>query len=171
MVKKHDAAGALLWSKIFEGEDTTVLGGGSASSVAIDASDNILFSGHVAEAIDLGGGPLPPGSAFVAKLTPAGEPLWSRVAPRGHRLALDPGGNIVEISDGAAGQGFRLTKLDPDASELWSQDFAGAFARHLTIHRDGWIAVTGQLTGTADLGGGPLVSAGATDIFIAAFDP
>ncbi|WP_437948105.1 hypothetical protein WME98_46660 [Sorangium sp. So ce296] len=87
VVKKHDAAGALLWSKIFEGEDTTVLGGGSASSVAIDASDSILFSGYVAEAIDLGGGPLPPGSAFVAKLTPraslcgAGSPPAAIASP------------------------------------------------------------------------------------------
>ncbi|AUX38701.1 uncharacterized protein SOCE26_000790 [Sorangium cellulosum] len=171
VVRKHDPSGALLWSEIFEGEDTTVLGGGSARSVAIDASDNILFSGYVAEAIDLGGGPLPPGSTFVAKLTPAGEPLWSRVAPHGDRLALDPGGNIVEISGGAGGHGFRLTKLDPDAAELWSQEFAGALASHLAIDREGRIAVTGQLTGTADLGAGPLVSAGAKDIFIATFDP
>ncbi|MDC0685707.1 SBBP repeat-containing protein [Sorangium atrum] len=171
VVKKHDRAGALLWSKIFEGEDITVLGGASASSVAIDASDNILFSGYVAEAIDLGGGPLAPGSTFVAKLTPSGEHLWSREAPHGDRLALDRGGNIVEISEGAAGRGFRLTKLDPDAAELWSQDFAGALASHLAIDREGRIAVTGQLTGTADLGAGPLVSAGAKDIFIAAFAP
>lgn len=55
----------------------------------------------------------------------------------------------------------------------WSQSFGSASdqsAYDITKDASGNIIIVGELYGTVDFGGGPLVSAGGSDIFIAKFD-
>lgn len=49
-----------------------------ASHVAIDGHDNMVVLGTYSGALDLGGGPLPPASAYLLKLDKDGKFLWSR---------------------------------------------------------------------------------------------
>ncbi|WP_437850886.1 hypothetical protein [Sorangium sp. So ce363] len=61
--------------------------------------------------------------------------------------------------------------VEPGAP-LWSVSFPGE-ASFASINADGAsnVLLTGQLSGTADLGGGPLTSAGQRDVLIAKLDP
>ncbi|NIO27869.1 MAG: T9SS type A sorting domain-containing protein [Candidatus Latescibacteria bacterium] len=61
-----------------------------------------------------------------------------------------------------------------DLIHLWSQRFGdgnGQFGRSVTVDNLGNVIVTGYFSGTVDFGGGPLTSAGSSDIFVAKFDP
>src|SRR5262249_15002890 len=69
---------------------------------------------------------------------------------------------------------FFLLKLSPAGSYLWSRSFGGSgddVAYGVDVDGGGNIAVVGSFQNTMDLGGGPLTSAGLSDIFIAKFSP
>jgi len=66
-----------------------------------------------------------------------------------------------------------LAKYSPAGAHLWSKSFGGA-ASSVTVQRvavdgSGNVAVTGSYTGTVNFGGGPLASAGGSDIFLAEY--
>ncbi len=71
------------------------------SSVATDASKNILLTGYYEGPIDFGNGPLPHAGArntFVAKLDPSGAPRWSKGhggSATGMGIAADATGNLL----------------------------------------------------------------------------
>jgi hypothetical protein len=94
-----DASGQHLWSKRFG--DATLQAGVSA---ALDGIGNALVTGYFNGAVDFGGGPLASaggGDFFVAKLDPAGQPLWSkRYGDASYqywigRVAADSFGNVL----------------------------------------------------------------------------
>ncbi|WP_437735335.1 nucleotide-binding protein [Sorangium sp. So ce1335] len=64
--------------------------------------------------------------------------------------------------------------VTPACEEVWSRGFGdpnGQYARSVAIDADGNVLVAGQIEGTVDFGGGPLVATGAgVDAFVAKFD-
>lgn len=67
-----------------------------------------------------------------------------------------------------------LAKYDTAGTHLWSQRFGNTAVedgRSVATDQVGNIVVTGRFVGTVDFGGGPLISAGANDIFLLKLDP
>jgi hypothetical protein len=97
-VAKLDPAGAHVWSKRFGDSDSQYVLG-----LAVDGLGQIALTGSLQGTIDLGGGALTSaGSAdvFLAKLTPAGAPIWSQRfgdagSQTGRDVAFDLGGNLL----------------------------------------------------------------------------
>jgi uncharacterized protein (AIM24 family) len=104
----------------------------------------------------------------------------------GERVAVDKDGDLViaghfggsvnfggeDLVSGGALDVF-LTKLDTDGGHLWSKRFGDADDQYVTdvaVDNDGNVLVAGSFSGSIDLGGGSLASAGGTDAFIAKFD-
>ena len=130
-VAKLSPAGAHLWS--------TYLGGGDyddGNGLATDSANNIYVTGRTRSAgwaaggfnVNLNGGDGGNYDAFVAKLSPAGAPLWSSYLGAGnldvgHAIALDGAGNVI-----VAGE----TK-----SAGW---VSGGFGTTYHGTRDGWVA-------------------------------
>ncbi|WP_437997557.1 SBBP repeat-containing protein [Sorangium sp. So ce185] len=67
-----------------------------------------------------------------------------------------------------------VIKLGPSGAPVWSKSFGDDNIQHvqrISTDADGNVLLIGHFRGTIDLGGGPLVSAGARDIFVAKLDP
>ncbi len=180
-VAKLDPTGNVLWVKRFnEGIPIWSL----SDSVAVDASGNITFAGSLWGTADLGAGPVTSTGtrdAFVVKLDPDGNHLWSKhfggasslTAPGG--IAVDGQGNVLltgQLSGSADfGGGARvskangdifLVKLDAAGNHLWSKLFGddGADAGwSVAADPAGNVLVRGRSWGSADFGGGPLSGA------------
>jgi FlgD Ig-like domain/Beta-propeller repeat len=104
----------------------------------------------------------------------------------GQGVAVDGSGNVfmtgrfigtVDFGGGGlVSAGFDdivVAKFSPTGAHLWSQRFGSTgLDRGLAIAVDGSgnVTVTGAFSGTVDFGGGPLVSAGGQDIFVASYD-
>lgn len=193
VVAKYDPTGGYLWSKRFGGMmDQT------PNAVAIDALGNAVVAGALAGATDFGGGLLTSAGnsdVFVAKLSLAGNPVWSQRFGDGQDqvatgVAVDGPGNAfvtgrfygkVDFGGGTltstGGSNVFLAKMSTNGNPLWSQRFGGAKgagARGVATDTSGNVVVTGQFEGTIDFGGGPLTSHGsafgAGDVFVAKFN-
>jgi hypothetical protein len=185
---KLDATGAHLWSRQYGGPGDQ-LGNG----VATNAS-GVYIVGTFSETIELAEVHTSVGNedVFVAKLDLEGTPLWSRrfggfEADEGRRIAVDDAGNVVitgefrgefDFDDGAyVSAGLRdifVLKLDPCGKLLWSKQLGNALDNAyeaLAVDKTGNVYVGGRFEGTIDFGGGPLTSAGSTDIFVVAYEP
>ena len=189
---KIDAAGNYVWGKAF-GDQGDQFG----ASVAVDGAGNVLATGRFGGTIDLGSGALvSSGGAdvFLARFGPDGALMWSkRFGGSGDQwgtsVKADSAGNVVltgflsgvgsvDFGGGVIaspnGSNSFAAKFDPLGSHLWSNGFgeqSGSLAYDLAVDGAGNVIVTGQFTGTLDLDSGPLTSAGASDIFVAQFDP
>jgi hypothetical protein len=185
---KLDATGAHVWSGAYGGAGDQ-LGAG----VATNAS-GVYIVGTFSETIELADVHRSDGNAdvFVAKLDLQGNPLWSRQfggveADEGRRIAVDDAGNVVitgefrgefDFGNGTyASAGLRdifVLKLDPCGNLLWSKQIGNALDNAyeaLAVDKTGKVYVGGRFEGTIDFGGGPLTSAGSTDIFVVAYEP
>jgi hypothetical protein len=168
--------------------------------VAFDAGGNVVFAGTFAEAIDLGGGPLPSAGqadAFVAKLSPSGAHVFSRAwgdpGAQGMRaVAVDSAGNVivagfftgsVDFGGGplqsAGAADFVLVGLGPDGAHRYSVRFGDASAQcdqnlecriALAVTPADEVLLAGHLRGTIDFGGDPLAAVDVEDVFVARFD-
>lgn len=150
-----------------------------------------LLTGYYFGTIDFGHGLLPDttgGKVFVTKIGPQG---WSRGFvtgddySTGNGVAVDPNGNViaagvaappVDFGGGPRDGGAFVVKFDPSGNHLWSKTFgpppaSDASASAVAVDSAGNIVVTGSFNNTIDCGGGPLVSAGGYDVFVAKFDP
>jgi hypothetical protein len=196
-VARFDAGGNHVWSRGFA--DGSHLSMGNA--VAFDPSGNVLVTGGFHDSLDLGNGKLEGATewnptAFVAKLGPGGETLWSKAATTGSSngsseafgLAVDGAGDLaltgafyktLDLGAGplesAGGKDIFTAGLAADGEAHWSRRFGddgsiqegrAAAARP----QGGWL-FTGVFSGTVDLGNGPQTSKGMCDLFVAAFEP
>jgi hypothetical protein len=180
-------SGNHLWSKRFGDA-----GNQWTEGIATDANGNVLVSGAFEGTVDFGGGPLTSAGiwdAFVAKLDPAGDHLWSqRIGEQAYAfITTDAAGNVlvvgyfqgtVDLGGGpltsAGDWDVFVAKLDAAGNHLWSKRFGDASlqgAESIATDAAGNVLVTGYFEGTVDLGGGPLTSAGDSDIFVAKLDP
>jgi hypothetical protein len=151
---KLAADGSVTWQKTFSGA-----GEASASSVAMDASGNVLVVGSISGSnFDLGGGSMAaPLGIFVAKYAPDGSHQWS------HRMA---GASGAKILGGFASNGDVLAvawaarNLDVEGAVvspgLLRFDAAGTFIRTTTAPESLAMRVAGDVfvAGAGALGGG-----------------
>jgi hypothetical protein len=130
---------------------------------------------------------------FIASLSDTGEPIWSKRFGDGDNdaqwlddITVDPAGeifisghfeNAIDFGGGplvgAGADDFYVAKLSADGSHLWSQRFGDQDMQldlQNAIDSEGNIVLVGYFQGVVDFGGGPLVSAGASDIVIAKLD-
>ena len=160
------------------------------NAVAVDAERNVFIAGSFQGAADFGGGALvSAGSAdvFLAKFNADGVHQWSKRfgsagADAGWALAVDPSGHVVLAGKFAGTVDFGggplvsaglanafVAKYDSNGLHVWSRRLGGSnneTAYGVVVDASGSIIVTGEFDGTADFGGGPLVSAGWRDIFV-----
>lgn len=174
-VRKHDADGNELWTHQF---GTT--GDDEAVGVAIDAAGNVIVAGSTAGALEdesLGGT-----DAFVRKLGPDGEHLWTRQfgtssEDEGRGVATDAAGHIVVTGwtrgalagDNAGADDVFVKKLGSGGDIVWARQFGtGAIdrGRAVTVDGSGNVVVTGDTLGALD--GDP---AGGFDVFVRAYGP
>ncbi len=188
-IAKYDAAGNHLWSKKFGDQTLQLING-----VAIDPNGNALLLGTMEGSADFGGGALfslGGNDVFVAKLSPAGNHLWSKSfgGPAGQSavaVATDASGNMIFTGTGGGTFDFGLgnipgtgeifvVKLDAAGNTLWAKRFGvpgkGQIAWTVKTDALGNIVIGGQFDGSLDFGGGALVSMGGEDIFVAKLSP
>jgi len=183
--------GSTVWSKVFGGQMSHAAG----SSVATDATGNVVVTGGMSGTVDFGGGPLSStggGAVFVAKYNPNGEHLWStsyggQGNAAGHSITIDGTGDVlttgtfmVAIDPGggtftSAGNGdVFIAKHDANGTHLWSKSFGGLmsdYGNEVTIDEAGNVLVSGSFKESVDLGAGPLTSAGGSDVFVVKYHP
>src|SRR5437763_165437 len=187
-VCKYSPTGATLWSKCLGG----VLGGGTGRAVAVDRNGNVLVTGKFSGTVDFGTGPLTSAGGddvFLAKYTAAGDPVWSKafggaMSDVGNGVAVDSGGDVVLIGTAGGGSNFGggpirangysivVAKFSSAGAPLWSRSIGDSFSNSgnaVAVDPSGNIAVTGAFSGPANFGGGSLISAGGTDIFVARY--
>jgi len=184
-IVKLDANGSHVWSKGF---GDIVIG----NSVAVDGAGNVVVAGHFHGTVDFGGGLLTSGGdqdIFVAKFDATGAHVWSRRAgdsagQYATSVAVDDVGNVIvtgrfsgTIDFGGApfagGDDIFVVKLDSAGNHVWSKGFGDANTQNgngVAVDPNGNVIIAGEFSGTADFGGGPLVSAGGTDIFVSKLD-
>ncbi len=188
-VAKLDTDGKVLWARRFGGTSDDNL-----TDIAVDPLGNVYVTGAFQGTVDFGNGPLVSAGGtdvFLIKLDSAGATLWSKrygdnSSQTSMALAVDPVGNVLvaggffgtlDMGTGglvtAGGSDAFLAKVNPMGTTLWAKSYGDAAAQSiLGVGADsvGNIRVVGNNTGTIDLGGGPLVTAGGTDMFVAKLD-
>ncbi|MFT3770159.1 MAG: SBBP repeat-containing protein [Minicystis sp.] len=168
-----------------------------ATSIAIDKSGNSFVVGAFYGTAGFGASSwtAPGRSAFLVKLSPVGNPLWSKPfgdvkGATAFGVATDASGNVVitgtfegTIDLGSAmwtnksattGSGdIFVAKFDPSGTPLWSAAFGDANAdtgTSIAADAAGNVFVAGTFGGTVEFGNGPLTSIGGLDIFVLKMD-
>jgi hypothetical protein len=177
---KFDANGNHVWSKRFgDASEQTV------TDVALGSTGDILMTGYYTGAIDLGGGPLPAGlyDAFIAKLTPDGNHVWSIRYGSAQEydylraIASDPSGDVLVAGYfKSSAQDIVIGKFSGgDGSEVWVKQISASGTQLIfeSLETDGAgnVFVAAQFQSTLTLGTTTLTSAGANDVFVAKLDP
>jgi hypothetical protein len=164
----------------------------------VDGGGNVLVTGSFQGAVDFGGGPLTSAGStdiFVAKHSGTdGTHLWARrfggaSFDGASGVAVDGAGNVlvtgsfqgtVNLGGGpltSAGSTdiFVAKHSGTDGTHLWARRFGGTSSDggvpDVAVDGAGNVLVTGSFQGTVDFGGGPLTSAGISDIFVLRLRP
>lgn len=186
-VAKLDSAGTCLWSRAY-GDP-----GGGPSDVQVaalggDGSGGVITAGYFGGALAVGGAAVQAVGTYniwMARIDATGTVTWfkplagsasaydridgaafdgqgSFVITGSNAGSIDFGGGVIQ-----GGGGF-VAELDTSGKHLWSRGFAagGWGIGYAPAHR---VVVAGSFGGTLDLGGGPLISKGIGDIFLARF--
>ncbi|MBN1911351.1 MAG: SBBP repeat-containing protein [Pirellulales bacterium] len=169
-VVKLSPNGAHLWSTYLGGSDDESVG-----AIALDGSGNILLAGRTASDDWISGGYDTSHNggtydAFVAKLSPEGEHLWSTCLggdknDYGHIIAVDPLGNVLagghtysrkwtsggfDTDFGGGDYDGFMVSLSPSGKHLWSTYLGGWWGdtcSGIAMDTSGNFVVTGR-TGT-----------------------
>jgi beta-propeller repeat-containing protein len=193
-VARYSAALVHAWSRRYGGGDND-----SGTSLVVDADDRIWIGGSfLSPTLALGGTPftnMGSRDVFVAELDHDGDHLWSAsFGDAGsqdlHALDSDGLGNVVlagrfdgsidfgggPFASGGLRDGF-LAKLGPAGQHRWSFAYgtpSGATEQLVNmLARDstGNMTFAGSFTGSINVGGGPLTSVGASDLFVGRLGP
>lgn len=183
---KLDSAGSHVWSRAFGGLNIPL-------DFEFDGAGNVIFAGNLSGSGDFGGGVLTTNGmddVLVVKLDPDGNHVWSQnfgdaSLQDGRGIVADNLGNMIvtgffegtiDFGSGAltaAGTDAFLAKFDPSGSHIYSRSFSGPgsdYSNSVAVDDSGRVTITGWFNGNIDLGGGPIASAGGSDVFIAKFD-
>jgi hypothetical protein len=188
---KFDGDGNALWSDGYG--SSTGYSGTTAAAVTIDGSDGIAVVGLVNGSADLGGVTVAGTSAsldvFLARFGADGDLSWARSFPGigteiPYGLAsnaagdlaitgyfpydIDLGGGKLTTASVGIPDGFVAT-YSAAGTHLSSERFGGTggdYGLAVAADESGHVVVTGMFSGTADLAGESLVSAGSYDAFV-----
>jgi hypothetical protein len=164
-----------------------------ANDVAIGPAGEVLVAGFFQGAMDLGGPQTSAGGfdAFVAKLDPNGQPLWTLPFGNGEAqeargVAVDGAGNVIVVGSfmgtvdfgggplsSAGGYDVFVLKLDPAGKHVASARYGDAAeqrALDVAVDAGGNVYFTGWAGGNVDFGGGALPPGGGLDFFVASLD-
>ncbi|HZF50800.1 MAG TPA: SBBP repeat-containing protein [Polyangiaceae bacterium] len=185
-VVKLAPSGEYVWSKVFKATAQS-----SAFDIAADSSGNVVLTGELQGSINFGGGMLTSAGntdIFVVKLNALGEHVWSQLfgdatSQSGESVAVDSVGNVLVTGgfDGytnfgsgplvsAGSHDVFVAKLSSSGLHVWSRSFGADdydWGRDVAVDATGNVLLTGRFQGAVDFGGGPLQSAGGTDIYVA----
>ena len=176
---KYTPVGGYLWA-VRAGGSTAY--GTQVSQIAVDHSDQLVVTGYINGAGDMGGVSFPGfggNDIFLVKYSATGIPVWSRSfggsgQDRGKGIAIDSLNNIVMtglIGDNAtvgsgtlAGGGIFLSKYSPAGIAVWSENFPPPAGWAVSLENGNGVAVdgtdniviTGATAGDVNLGGGLL---------------
>jgi hypothetical protein len=185
IVNKYDPDGTVLSIGIYGASDYQYTEG-----LAVDSSENVFMTGSFAGTACFGcdslvcAGPM---DVYVAKIEPDNSCIWSsRFGDAGDQraeaIAVDAAGNViitgyfsssVDFGGGAlssAGdKAVFIAKFSPDGAHRWSKGIGDGnmCAQAVAVDVSGNVIVAGFFDGSVDFGGGPLTSAGGSDIFLA----
>jgi hypothetical protein len=189
-VAKWDTDGNHMWSKRFGVTNSNNF----AEDVAFDPAGNVIFIGNFSRAINFGGpGMVSMGGqdAFLAKLDPAGNHLWSqhlagRLYQFGHCVAVDGNGSIfaggtyqqeIYIGTGmllSGGEDMFLARFDADGAVLDRRSYGDQSAQPFTsmaVDAAGNLFATGSFIGWINFDGVVFNSApNDTDSYVVSFD-
>ncbi|MBU1073213.1 hypothetical protein KKG45_08190, partial [bacterium] len=185
-VAKFDADRNLLWAEGFGGSGTEKL-----TALDVDSSGYIYLAGHFDEDIDFGGDAhVTQGlnDIFVVKLDPAGESTWSRSYGDDQQdyafcLAINADDQVVlggcfegtvdfggiPLTNTEPGFDSYLVMLDAAGDHVWSNSYGNDQELAITclsVDSSSDIVLAGYFLADFDFGGGPLICAGLTDIFV-----
>ncbi len=185
---KYSAAGAHLWSKRFG-----AAGAEMVKSMALDANGNIVVTGSCNGTADLGTGPVASAGSndiFVAKYSPAGAPLWSKIIggtldDGGYGVAVNAAGDPIVtgffhgavnfggtmLSSTRGGRETFVTKLAAaDGAVRWAVRFpspSDSAGWDVAVDSAGDVVAAGTFLGAVEFGGGAYVrTAGYTDVYL-----
>jgi len=191
-ITKYSPAGTQLWIKYLISQPDSLA---SADAITTDPAGHIYVAGRFDGSLNLGGSTLNSSTTlnlFVAEFDNDGNHMWSRgfnrsanargfddvtaidVASGGQPVVVGMFTGTVNFGGGTLSAPDSLYKtyvarLDNGGAHMWSKTIPGGAT--LDIAATGRIGMTGWFSGSADFGGGPLTSAGQTDIFLAVFNP
>jgi hypothetical protein len=172
-VVKYDADGAHQWSTRFGG-----LGDDSGQGIGVDASGSVVVTGMYND-------------AFLVKYDTNGAQQWNQSFAgsdilQSMDLAISPAGTIVITGNfrgttnlgggplsSAGDYDIYLAVYDASGSHRWSQRFGNSGADWgygSACDPSGNLIAAGSFVGSVDFGGGPLVSAGLSDVYLVRFD-
>ncbi len=176
-----------VWSHIFGDPSNQYV-----RAVNYDAEGNLLVVGNFSGTLDFGNEPLigNGNDAFVAKLDPEGNPLWSHRYGDGAQqsaegVAVDSEGNIVVVGWFAGSMSVEQTmltavqgndvfvlKFNAGGQKLWARQFgdAGLQQQASSVAVDqttGDVVLAGSFDGSLDFDGKSVATGGQMDVFIA----
>ena len=185
---KYSASGVHQWSQRF---GSTVYDTGVG--IAVDASENVFVTGFFNGTVDFGGGSLVSAGGrdiFLAKYNASGLHQWSKRFGDagddvGTGIAVDGSGNVfatgsfngtVNFGGGnwvsAGGNDMFVVKFNAGGGLQWSRGVGGAgndSGYGVAAEGLGRAVVAGSFQGTVNFGGGGIVSAGDSDVFLAMY--
>jgi hypothetical protein len=176
---------SFLWQRSFPWSTVSMHG------LASDAAGNTVFSGHFNSNVDLGGGLVGTTGGedvFVAKYDPSGAHVWSGFFTgagdqRALGMATYPTGQIALVGAfqqtmsigsaslvSAGGDDAYLAKLSTDGGLQWTShagDSQAQVASAIALDQSGAAFFAGSFGGSVKFGATTLLSAGASDLFLA----
>jgi hypothetical protein len=176
-----------IWSRRYGGPARQ-----TATAVAVDGAGDILVAATTQGDLDLGAATLSGPGLALAKLTPAGDPIWSRIFPGTgsiRQIRTGPAGGVVlrgwfsggplnlggpDLDDGGGASSTFVAKLDADGRHVWSKGYGDKdlqAALGVDVDGAGNVVVVGRLAESFDFGGGALTSAGELDAFVVKYGP
>ncbi len=191
---KFHADGNHVWSKQFAAP-----GARFAYVVRTDSAGNVVLAGSFKGTVDFGGGPLVSAGvdAFVLKLDPNGNHLWSRhfagtepilpstfaIGKNGNIILSGTFSGIVDFGNGPLVEGdvmepfvttdlFALV-LDSNGNPVWSKSFYlynPGNTHAAAMDADGNVILVGDFYSGVDFGGGMLITEHGDDVFVAKLD-
>lgn len=187
-VAKFSPAGTLLWNVQIGADNAQNVTGVATSNVG-----DIALTGSFSGSVSFGGEQFDAQGvdAFVAVLDSEGGYRWSHrfgdsANQRGSSVAIDAAGDVAIAGDfqGVIDLGCKtlesagdydvfVARFDAQGNCQWAKQFGGLDAdgsARLSVDSSGALVLTGTFNGTIDAGGGPLNSAGNSDIFVVKLD-
>ena len=191
---QYDSDGNPVWARRAGGDHPS--GTDVARALALDSSGNCYVYGEFRDSAQFEGITLTGAglfTSFLAKYDPNGTLIWARViaptSPDDRRgLCVDPEDHVIltgnflgravlgsEILTSAGSGDILVGKLDPAGNFIWARQAGGEDEQRsdsgsgVAVDGAGNIYVTGFFFGTAKFGSTVLTSAGANDVFVAAY--